>query len=291
MAQLKHVPPPISFHLEDAEVPGLPRFSASQTKKALECIASWWYDRRTPRGADTRPQMLGVETHKRLELRLLGAGTLPDDVAQDDRCTSLDAEGIARAEVLAEAARPHFPTGPLVEAEWEFYLVVSVAGKPVLQLLGYIDCSIADPGAPKVMDLKTTSNFKYALTPTTLSTDVQGLIYGQAMLTRFPEAADVVLQWVYVHTRNKRKIVGPKPMVTLSRSFVEIGMRLMWDGIWSDMLKVQKRRTAPPGSAPDACDNWGGCQFAVQHGGQCKQPGQVPHIVHLQKAHKASIKA
>lgn len=280
--------PAIAFTLVDQEVPDLPRFSASQTKKALDCLASWWFDRRTERGDDTRAQLLGVETHARLEARIKGDDLKPDDVAQDDRCAALDAEGLARADVLAEAVRPHFPTGPLVEAEWEFYLVVSIAGKPVLQLLGYVDCTLADPKFPKVMDLKTTSNFKYTLSPEALGSDVQGLIYAQAVLTRFPEALDVVLQWVYVHTRNKNKIVGPKPMVTVSRSFVELGMRALWDTIWQDMIRASSRKTAPKGSAPDACDKWGGCAFSSIAGGPCTQIKDVGHAVILRKAHRSA---
>ena len=280
--------PVLSWHLIPEELPDVPRYSASQTKTAMACLAKHWFDRRTPRSPETPAQMLGLETHKRLETMIQGDPLLPDDQPMDERCTDLEPSKIARADVMARAIRPHFPQGPNVRAEWEFRFVVCVDGVPVLQMLGYIDCSVHDDKHPSCQDLKTTSNFKYALTPETLRSDPQAMIYAAAMLALFPDAVDCTLQWIYAHSRNKGKIAGPKPQITVSRAFVELSFRALLDSVWAPMIAAGKKKRAPLGSAPDACTQYGGCPFDEAREGPCKQNTQVDHLTILLRSAKSA---
>jgi len=271
----------LTLELIPAELPGIPRYSASQTKKALECLAAWWYDRRTDRPPETPAQALGLEAHKRLELKLDGIEYDPESGPLEDRAHCLDLERCARAELLAETALGVCARGPTVKSEWEFLLLLKVNGRPKLQLLGFID--VSDPWAdvPLVQDLKTTSNWKYALSEADLLNDPQALIYAAAMLARRPDADAVDLTWIYVHSKNKRKILGACRSVQLSRARVDLGIRTLYEVIWQKMIKAEKRKTAPEGSPPQPCQSYGGCGFDAMRDGPCKQPAKMDPITFL----------
>ncbi len=262
----------------DVERPELSRFSASQTKKFLQCPAAWFYSRQMPR-TSSRPAALGNETHARLERYLEGLPDAPDDVAQ---CTDaqvlqhLDADAIRRAEVMAKAARPFFPPGDRVKPEREFFITVEL-GKAKFQLSGFIDYERLHDDAAEVKDLKTTGSFARALTSDQLAADPQSLIYAAATFADHDDVETVHAEWVYIHSKNSRKMAGPRPDVTFTRGAVELGFRALFDSAWGPMLEAQKRKRAPKGRAPEACTQYHrGCEFDAMRGGPCSQHQRVP---------------
>jgi hypothetical protein len=150
-------------------------------------------------------------------------------------------------------------------------------GRASFQLNGFIDTETAHPDSVHVQDLKTTGNFARALSSDELAADPQALIYAAAAFAGHDAAKTVHCEWVYAHSRNKRKILGPRPSATFTRADVELVFRALFDSAWAPMLKAAARKTAPKGDAPNACTRYRwGCDFDAMNGGPCNQHARVP---------------
>jgi len=281
---------PIITWYNDHERPELPRYSASQTRKAKMCRRAWWYSRRTDRD-ETKWAALGKEAHARLELWHVEGRVAPLDERVDPESPfALDDDEMARAQRCSAAAVDVMMDrdDPRSKAEGEFWLTVCVNGDPVLQLKGFIDLALHDPYEPEVEDLKTTANFANAMTEDQLAVDPQAIIYAADMLAKHPEAQLVKCRWVYVHSRNKKKVVGPCPEVLFTRDFVEVQMGVMWTDIWSVMVKDGASDKPPKGNSPEACTQfYRGCDYdADKNGGPCQEMRKVDTFTLMQIAAK-----
>lgn len=75
--------------------------------------------------------------------------------------------------------RGHLPTppAPLVEVELDFRAIGDRFQIGAWRANGRIDLLIREPGCPVVLDLKTSSSYRYSATEETLARDVQAILY------------------------------------------------------------------------------------------------------------------
>lgn len=132
--------------------------SATSIKLFRACPRRW-YERYIlgKREPTSKAMTRGNEVHRQLEQYLLH-GEMPDD----------SPEGL-----IAQAGLEHLPAPPYqVELSLEH---LPIEGTPA-PFKGFIDMYITGD-APEILDHKTTSNFKYALTAEQLAVDTQLIIY------------------------------------------------------------------------------------------------------------------
>jgi hypothetical protein len=140
--------------------------SATSIKLFQNCQRRW-YERYIlgKKEESTKAMARGNAVHRQLE-EYLEKGVLPD-------------ESIAGQ--IANAGLAHLPTpckDHQVEQSLDDYRVPNVA----IKFKGFIDLLLFADGELEVLDHKTTSNFKYALTEEQLSEDTQMLIYARHVL-------------------------------------------------------------------------------------------------------------
>ena len=132
--------------------------SATSIKLFRSCLRRW-YERYIlgKREPTSKAMTRGNEVHRQLEQYLLH-GEMPDD----------SPEGL-----IAQAGLEHLPAPPYqVELSLEH---LPIEGTPA-PFKGFIDMYITGD-TPEILDHKTTSNFKYALTAEQLAVDPQLIIY------------------------------------------------------------------------------------------------------------------
>lgn len=185
---------------------------------------------------------LGKRCHKKLELHLKG-----------ERFLSLRAS--VEDDIVISGIQ-HFPApGHGVQAETDFQLQLYNH-----HFIGTKDAEWYDKGELWVADLKTTKDFKYALTKEELRTGYQGPLYAAESLFRTGEDK-VNLRWVYVRTK------GPPKSHIVETVFTprELDKPLDKAKYTADkLLDVRRlaRETKDPGSIPgnlEACEAYGGC--------------------------------
>lgn len=144
----------------------LTHVSATSIKLFKSCPRRWFeryvLDKKEP---TSKAMLRGNEVHRQLEDYLLN-GVMPDD---------------STAGLIAQAGLEHLPprsTAYEVELSLEH---LPIEGTPA-PFKGFIDLYIKQ-ATPEVLDHKTTSNFKYALTADQLAEDTQLIIYAAHALT------------------------------------------------------------------------------------------------------------
>ena len=140
--------------------------SATSIKLFKNCQRRW-YERYIlgKKEESTKAMTRGNAVHRQLE-EYLEKGVVPD-------------ESIAGQ--IANAGLEHLPSPDpehQVEQSLEDYKVPNVA----IKFKGFIDLLLFSEGTLEVLDHKTTSNFKYALTAEQLAEDTQMLIYARHVL-------------------------------------------------------------------------------------------------------------
>lgn len=140
--------------------------SATSIKLFQNCQRRW-YERYIlgKREESTKAMTRGNAVHRQLE-EYLEKGVIPD-------------ESIAGQ--IASVGLEHLPPpdkNHQVEQSLDDYRVPNVA----IKFKGFIDLLLFADGELEVLDHKTTSNFKYALTPEKLAEDTQMLIYARHVL-------------------------------------------------------------------------------------------------------------
>jgi len=264
----------------------LPRFSATQTAKFLHCPAAWFHSRTRP-WEGSAAASLGTEVHARLEEWQKGADDVPDDVpatTKRDALGFLGPDELRRADVMARAIRTEFP-GPAenVIPERRFMVTLYVGDRAMCQLSGLIDTEWRHgPQEIEVMDLKTTGNFSRALTVADMPGDPQVALYVGVGFAESEELERVRATWVYAHSRNKKKILGPKPSRLFTRSESDLALTALWLSAWEPMIRASGRKRAPKGNAPAACTKYRwGCDY---NGDPCKDFARLGPAVHLSRA-------
>lgn len=120
-------------------------------------------------------------------------------------------------------------------------------------------------GADFVGDHKTTSNFRYMLTPETLPTDPQGVIYGMALATErdFSLSEKFTLHWIYYLTKGKneaREVKIKTNRLQLERTYFPIAEQA------EELVRLRKTKQTALEVEPNyrACGAFGGCPFVSQ---------------------------
>jgi len=144
-----------------------------------------WYERYVlgKKEETTKAMTRGNEVHRQLE-NYLEKGVLPDD---------------SNAGQIAEAGLKHLPEpdpNHRVEQSLDEYPVPNVA----IKFKGFIDLLLYSEGKLEVLDHKTTSNFKYALTEEQLAENTQMVIYARHVLEHI-DADEVTLTHVVYLTK------------------------------------------------------------------------------------------
>lgn len=143
----------------------LSHVSASSIKLFKSCPRRWYeryiLDKKEP---TSKAMARGTAVHKQLEDYLL-TGAIPDD--------SIEGK-------IAKSGLQHLP-----EPQGRFKVELSLEQIPLastpVPFKGFIDL-LSDGDTPEVLDHKTTSNFKYALTSEQLGEDTQLIIYAKHVL-------------------------------------------------------------------------------------------------------------
>ena len=177
----------------------LSHVSATSIKLFQSCPRRWYERYVLEKKEPTSKAMLrGNEVHRQLEEYLLN-GTLPDASTEGQ---------------IAKAGLDHLPPPPYdIEISLE-HLPVDDTPAP---FKGFIDMYIAGD-IPEILDHKTTSNFKYALSEDELANDTQLVIYAAHALHNC-DAAQVRLTHVCYLTKPPYK--SQRTSTVVSRAHVE----------------------------------------------------------------------
>ena len=109
-----------------------------------------------------------------------------------------------------------------------------------------------------IYDHKTTRDFKWALSAEELRTNTQALIYSFWGLQRRPDLQSVNLQWTYMRTQGKAKVIPVRSL--LKRRAVEASMPLIAETC-TKMDEVRELKQEEVIKNPSACGAYGGCPY------------------------------
>ena len=134
---------------------------------------------------------LGTDTHSELE-KYLKDGKLPDDAKDHGRIAK---KGLSKLEQLGIK-----PGSVEVEVSLE---KVPLLNKLPIPFKGYID--VLDRANRRILDHKTISNNKSALTPDDLKVNVQMIVYAKHLLDNLEDkTAPITITHLYFNTKNKK---------------------------------------------------------------------------------------
>lgn len=232
--------------------------SPSQVGNALRCLRVWAWDKldgvRAPPG---RQQKLGLRVHAILEDWLRDA-TPPD---HEERMV-LDGKVHYPGRIAFNGLHMLPPPGPHMRLE--FLIRFS-------HWLGYIDWAFVGDGAigelgiPYYGDHKTSGDpAKHGLDEESIKTDIQALVYANAIFAVFKDVPYVRGRWDYFGTRGRfpTKAVD----VVFTREQAKAGLE-PYDRLAEGLIKLRVLSTTsglraidlPP--SPSACGDYGGCFY------------------------------
>lgn len=238
-----------------------PALSASQLKSFLACPRKWAFDKidRVPR-PDTPSTALGTRVHEILE-DWLRDGTPPDlnEVFTYENPKRPGEQVVRHPGRIAHAGLHLLPAPRTPGLEIEGWLSLRTRATV---WSGRLDLRYIDPhtGEAVVHDHKTTSSAAYALTPETLRTDPQALLYAASEMVRLG-VPKVRLDWLYLPT------AGGKAW--------KVSLPVLRDDIAPDLDRLEDtaalmQRTLASGLTardipgnPGACNDFGGCEYAL----------------------------
>lgn len=265
-------------------------FSASQFKTADLCARKWYGEKvlKLPR-AQKDYFTFGTILHEVAErwLRATVKGEVPLPGPEEAMNGSTYSSGIYKGQTVGNAVLIHPPGWDKLISVRESSLIVALVDKAIeegvlrrepggvvekefwrefsdtnMWVVGYIDYSFPW----EIHDHKTTSNFRYALTPAAQVEDIQMRAYAYAMISESPkDAPDFInLQHNYFlkdPSRPKIKTVRSKVAKTTVLEF--------WGELENkaaDLLALRESATVfleAPGPEPGskACQKYGGCAF------------------------------
>lgn len=140
-----------------------------------------------------------------------------------------------------------------------------------VSFMGFIDCASRNT----IIDHKTTSNMRYALSPKKLAEDPQMLIYGKAWLDLLRESGENPREIVLRHNqfcKDPEKLQVRSTEKAVSASYLD----KMWETRWLPLIgrmvafrdKANKWSDLPePVSGYRACNKYGGCGYMNICGG------------------------
>lgn len=156
-----------------------------------------------------------------------------------------------------DAARKHIPEGPrVVEQKIE---LDTYTGGP--HWIGYIDLMVEnDPF--KILDYKTTSDFRYSKTPEELKTNLQMATYAWWLFSQMNhEWHEEYVEVGHIYLLTKTKIPQSKYVGAL---VTEETVRPVWEGALDtvrEMVSAEGVRTEDLPPTTTSCDMYGGCPY------------------------------
>jgi hypothetical protein len=205
-------------------------------------------------------QEFGLEVHKKLEL-WLKKEEYPDD----------SPAGLVARQSIDKGWLPKPNPKLLVEYEFEFPVVEFELGKTKgLSGFGYIDCVVPPEltGAePMVIDHKSTSDLRWAMTEEELLTDPQSLIYSVWAMLHF-NVPKVRARWIYYAASNPqdgspREPRGVKPVEVLISNQDAMVMsaipEILKDFTAMAVIRRERRIGLSFDPTPESCGMYGGC--------------------------------
>jgi len=241
--------------------------SASQAKTARLCLRKWYYEKIEKRPTPTTTALrIGREHSEQVEQYLKG-----ERAAED--CMELVQIGMS----LLPA-----PGYEFMEVEKEIRMpadfLLDYAGVPFVEdfrygtFVGYIDLLITDPAEPEILDHKTRSDPKWALSDEGLLADYQMNLYAAWGQTERPDLFDdkVVIGHINYLKNGKR---GPRKLRAFRRdahATRETITPVIRDVVQDTLAMIDARGSdaLPPGDPTfKACRAYGGCphQAYCQH--------------------------
>ncbi len=241
--------------------------SPSQVKKKRQCdrlIGFEYVEGRRP--PSSIKQRFGTNVHTHLE-NWLKHGTVPPDTP----------EGLTAKQGIRPGWLPTPGPELLIEHHFAFHVFPEIKAK------GIIDCveppTLLQP-MPVVIDHKSTSNMRYAMTVEELRNEPQSLIYSAWAMLKW-NAPEVCARWVYYAASNpktgKRKPAGARPVETIFRAN-DPAYLAAWAELQRDIAEIYRIRASKiPGNSlkpnPGSCSDYGGCPHSPAQGGTCELSG------------------
>lgn len=177
--------------------------------------------------------------------------------------------------LIAATAVDHIPPPGFMEVETAFEVETPRVIFTGRRDLVFFDNALRTTGAEQhqglwvIGDYKTTSGFKWALTPEELSQDEQGVIYAASIFEADPRAEHVELRWIYLLDPGEHARPGAyrsKPVsVIVSREHAYKMLARMEDLA----LELETYDGLPPNDLPHnyrVCDAYGGCPYQSECG-------------------------
>jgi len=227
------------------------KLSASQVNLYLRCPRAYALTYVEKQVSPPSPkQQFGTDVHSQLE-RWLRDGIPPDDTP----------EGRVANQGIRNDWLPPPSSKLLIEKE---FLIPWFEDEGVY-MRGFVDC--CDPrGVPLVLDHKTTSNLKWAMTEEDLAGDPQALIYSLWAALEY-NASLVRARWVYYSASNPkngpRKPQGALPVEILfktnSSEYID---KIQWLlDTTGEMINIRSNeiRGSECEPKPENCGAYGGC--------------------------------
>ena len=240
-----------------------------------------------PQGADAvkawnrkRRPALGTESHRILQLWY--ESFQPGGVAFDAALWQTEPGQIA---LQGLRLLPHPSTLESYACEEEIpegFVSWATDGAHDYKIKAFIDLHGRDAEHVRVLDYKTTSDFRWMLTAAELSnTDGQGLVYPLHAMRKY--GVEVVeCAWVYFRTEQPYAARAVTFRQTLKRA-KELARPLFDRG--AELIERVRLKIAPEDlpSNPVACNEYGGCSYHHERGGPCHPnkgatPGQLARV-------------
>ncbi len=272
--------PASSLPATSKKKPKLWSVSPSQLDAYRRCPRVWFNQQILNDREPSKPfQAKGIAIHRALEIYLQTGEVLPT-VAVPDPSNNGQISEIQTLEFV-QVAIPHIPRPATDTAFWTEFpkddkgaptamLLLEQPGEMVTWEGGpsvnqFIDVVEALPSTCRILDYKTTSNFRYAKTPAELEENTQ-LCWNAKYIFAISDYDEIEIEHLYLLTTGRPKA---KPVITrVTRAQVE--------KIWNrDMATVREMiawaELAPKDAEPlppniDSCDMYGGCYYRKKCG-------------------------
>jgi RecB family exonuclease len=239
------------------------RTSASQQEAFKRCQRYWYYGWIEKVERPTTPaQQRGTDIHAESE-HYFKKGTVRD---------SSYTEASLNYRPYVEALIPYLPTpGPEVLVEQRIDMDTGLG----VSWIGFIDIAWEEESWNGIIvrDIKSTSDFRYAKTPSELMGNIQAVSYAKWLFDVTEHDGDIDVGLIYVKT--EKKVVRKNPKTKLVRVGAEDGFdRAHIEDVWGQEMDVvaQMKVAALADSANElppttsACGMFGGCPFGNRCG-------------------------
>jgi len=221
------------------------RVSASQLKTYALCPKKWYLEKveKVPPGPPGYGATFGTVLHACLERLQTGEEIYPEGWEAPLR--------FGDAELVQDLISMYQPLGEEVEVEKRFEIEVIED----ITMVGYIDLLLSS----HVIDHKSTSSFKWALSAEDLARDLQMMIYGYYALQQAKDKKGLIKLQHNVFLRRRPAKRRTTVAYVSGQAILE-----KWEEIKSTALEMKQIASGERPDTPmgNQCHKYGGCPFA-----------------------------